>query len=396
VVPRYGPDVIGGAESAARMLAEHLVSLAGAKVQILTTTAQEMDTWDNAYPEGPQEINGVKVHRFRTNQTRTHHFAAKFARTLRSPGSASMEVCEDFLQAQGPVSKGLVEAISRVDRGIVAFYPYLYAPTVYGARVVRVPKVMHPAAHDEPPLHLAIFDSTFRAMDGFVYHTDAERKCVETRFQVAHIPAIDLGMGFAPSVKKTGTITEKLGLRERPYLLVLGRVEVHKGSLLIDHLFYEYKCRHPDSDLALVIAGPQFVKIGKRDSVYLTGAVSEADKADLLAHAMCLIQPSALESFAIVLLEAWHAGLPVVVNAACGPMVELVTRSQGGLSFGDYETFEREVELLAGSASLRAGLAERGARYAESYFAWPRLIERYTRFLTRVQSRVEHDGGVRH
>ncbi len=388
VVPRYGPDVIGGAESAARMLAENLVALTAAKVRVLTTTAQEMDTWENEYSAGREFINGVQVDRFRTDQPRARSFAKKFARALRSPKMATPEMCDDFIQSQGPMSRGLIEAISQVRTGVVAFYPYLYAPTVYGARVAHVPMVMHPAAHDEPPLHLGIFDATFGAMDGFVYHTGAERECVEARFQVAHMPAIELGMGFAPPSRDMGSITEKLGLRGRPYLLALGRVEVHKGSLLIDHLFYEYKLRHPGSDLALVIAGPQYVKIGARESVFLTGAVSESDKADLLAHAMCLVQPSALESFAIVLLEAWNAGLPVLVNGACAPMLELSTKSQGGLSFTDYETFERDVELLSDSPSLRSQLAQRGILYSDMYFTWPRLIARYTAFLSQVQARA--------
>ena len=43
VTPRYGADVIGGAELGARLLAERLAALDGWSVEILTTCAR--DAW---------------------------------------------------------------------------------------------------------------------------------------------------------------------------------------------------------------------------------------------------------------------------------------------------------------------------------------------------------------
>ena len=54
VVPRYGPDIIGGAETAARLLAEHLVALQGWEVDVLTTCAEDFVTWDDVYPPGEE------------------------------------------------------------------------------------------------------------------------------------------------------------------------------------------------------------------------------------------------------------------------------------------------------------------------------------------------------
>jgi hypothetical protein len=45
VVPRYGPEVMAGAEYAARMFAERLVAQLGWEVEALTTCAVDARTW---------------------------------------------------------------------------------------------------------------------------------------------------------------------------------------------------------------------------------------------------------------------------------------------------------------------------------------------------------------
>ena len=66
VVPRYGLEIVGGAESAARLFAEGLVARAGWDVDVLTTCALDASTWVDAYEPGEVDINGVRVRRFRS------------------------------------------------------------------------------------------------------------------------------------------------------------------------------------------------------------------------------------------------------------------------------------------------------------------------------------------
>ena len=47
VTPRYGADVIGGAELAVRMFAERIVERFGWRVDVLTTCARDLRTWAN-------------------------------------------------------------------------------------------------------------------------------------------------------------------------------------------------------------------------------------------------------------------------------------------------------------------------------------------------------------
>jgi hypothetical protein len=52
VTPRYGPEVMGGAETAARQLAEHLTAECQWSVEVFTTGALDHITWDDVLPPG--------------------------------------------------------------------------------------------------------------------------------------------------------------------------------------------------------------------------------------------------------------------------------------------------------------------------------------------------------
>ena len=111
--------------------------------------------------------------------------------------------------------------------------------------------------------------------------------------------------------------------------------------------------------------------IPEHEDIVLTGAVSEADKCDIVRDAMVSISPSALESFSLVVLEAWEQSVPVMVNATCDPTREHCERSGGGLWFGSYREFEAVLERLCADAGLRTLLGARGHAYVQRYYQWP-------------------------
>ena len=59
VTPRYGPQVMGGAETAARQLAEHLVAETDWEAEAYSTCALDPHTWADELEPGDSEINGV-------------------------------------------------------------------------------------------------------------------------------------------------------------------------------------------------------------------------------------------------------------------------------------------------------------------------------------------------
>jgi len=229
VTPRYGTEVIGGAEAAARMLAERLCLRPGWEVEVLTSCALDHLTWENTEPPGTSTLNGVTVHRFPTASRRQLDYFELDAKLRVSPTTASLAESRRWVALNGPMCPGLVDAVSVSDADVVACYPYLFATTVDAITVARAPTVLHPAAHDEPALYLSAFRQSFRGVDGFVYHTQAERDLMEYAYRIAARPQIVLGLGVNDPAGAGRPGGEVLGLGNRPYLCYLGRVDEHKG-----------------------------------------------------------------------------------------------------------------------------------------------------------------------
>ena len=229
VTPRYGTEVIGGAETAARMLAERLCRRDDWEVEVLTSCALDHLTWENAEPAGTSELNGVTVTRFPTASPRTLDYFALDGQLRLAPEVANLSDTRKWVALNGPMCPGLVDAVASTDADVIACYPYLFATTVDAIAVSPVPVVLHPAAHDEPALYFSAFRRSFRDVDGFVYHTRAERQLMEDVYRIGARPQVVLGLGVndpAGAGRRGGDV---LGTGDRPYLCYLGRVDEHKG-----------------------------------------------------------------------------------------------------------------------------------------------------------------------
>jgi glycosyltransferase involved in cell wall biosynthesis len=393
VTPRYGPQIIGGAETAARQLAEHLVADTGWEAEAYSTCALDPHTWADELAPGDTEINGVPVHRYASAHGRLPDFYGLDGRLRLAPQLATREESRRWVDYNGPYSPELVDAVVAADADVVAFYPYLYHPTVAAIGRVRVPAVLHPAAHDEPALYLPVFRGTYGDADAFCFHSAAERLLVERTYPVAEKPQIVLGLGVGESAGAGRPGAEVLGLGDRPYVVSVGRVDEHKGSKMLASYFTTYKDRHP-GPLALALVGPVSVELDPHPDIVVTGTASEADKWDIVHDALVSISPSALESFSLVVLEAWVDRVPVVVNGTCGPTREHCERSGGGLWFSSYPEFEGVLDRLLGDAGLRATLGDNGRAYVDRFYQWPVLIARYADFLGSVVARGRGSPGL--
>jgi glycosyltransferase involved in cell wall biosynthesis len=384
---------MGGAETAARQLAEHLRAETDWEAEAYSTCALDPHTWADELEPGTSEINGVPVHRFASSHGRLPAFYGLDGRLRLAPQQATRDEGRRWVDYNGPVSPDLIAAVRETDADVVAFYPYLYHPTVAAIGHVPVPAVLHPAAHDEPCLYLPVFRGTFGDADAFCFHTAAERLLVERTYPVAEKPQIVLGLGVGQSAGAGRPGGAVLGLGDRPYIVSVGRVDEHKGSKMLASYFAEYKERHP-GPLALALVGPISVQLDPHPDIVITGTVSEADKWDIVRDAQVAVSPSALESFSLVVLEAWVDRVPVVVNGACGPTREHCERSGGGLWFTSYREFEGALDRLRADPALRTTLGQAGRAYVDRFYQWPVLIARYADFLTSVVARGRGTPGL--
>jgi len=390
VTPRYGAEVIGGAESGARLLAEHLAASGRAEVEVFSTCALDARTWANHYRPGTTSEGGVTVHRFASKSVRHPDFDARSQPVLAHPEAMSLEVCRRWILEQGPVCPDAVDAAAVSANDVVAFYPYLYHPTVTGVPRLGRRAVMHPAAHDEAPLRLPIFHEVFGAAAGFVFQTEAERHLVEERFPAvagAHQVLVGLGVDESPGTAEAARSRLAGRLADGdPYLLCLGRVDRGKGTAALARFFDAYKARRP-GPLALVFAGPVVHPIPSHPDIVMAGSVDEATKWGLLRGAEALVSPSGYESFSIVVNEAWAAGVPVMVNGLCGPTREHCEISGGGLWYESYAGFEVALDRLRQSPELASSMAQRGRAYVDARFRWSVIVDRYLAFCERVARR---------
>ncbi len=381
VTPRFGSDITGGAEFAARMIAERLVKR-GFTVEALTTVAGDIAKWEPKYDEGLSVENGVKVSRFAVDQGRSRDFAS-FSRKIEFfAKSATKEEALEYIRLQGPVSQGLIDAISQTDADFIAFYPYLYHPAVHAMPKVASRTVLHPAAHDEAPLYLPIFKDIFENTNRIVFHTYAEEDLVRSVFRISQARRIILGLGVDPAPppsKLTGQ--EVLGLApEEPYICALGRVDTLKGTTMLADFVSAYRDRHRNS-VSLALVGPVAVAPEEKSWLKITGQVSEDEKWAVLRDCSLLVSPSYYESFSLVLMEAWSVGIPVLVNGRCAATTEHVHRSKAGVVFQNYPEFEIALETILNHQTIRDELGQKGKLYVEKNFTWSVVIDRYINFL---------------
>ena len=387
VVQRYGEQIAGGAEQHARAFAERLVER-DHRVTVATTCAQSYVDWANAYPRGWSSCNGVSVYRIPVELRRNHHLFSRFnARMSTAPGVRPLAVQREWMQMQGPYAPDLVPWMRRHARSfdVVVFITYLYWTTWAGLGECSgaVPTLLHPTAHDEPPLRLSIFQEVLRAPDAFAFLTPEEADLVRRRFPGA--PPGDV-VGIGVEMDRPGdaaAFRRQFELGETPYLLYVGRVDPAKGaSELIDY-FVAYKQRNP-SDLKLVLLGELLVEDPARSDVVVTGFVDEPVRNGALAGALALVHPSYFESFAMVLTETFAQRRPALVQRRSAVLEGHAGRSGGALPYTGFAEFEAAVELLRTTPDLADELGAAGRRYVEREYDWDVVMARYETTLDRV------------
>lgn len=385
VIQRYGLEVAGGAERAAREIAEQ-VAARGHAVEVVTSCAVNYVDWANHYEPGASDVNGVTVHRFPVPHPRDDRvFGPLNARVVHGEPPLPLYLQEAWMRTQGPyvpeLPAWLAEHADRFDAAV--FFTYLYWPVYAGLPAVagRIPTVLMPFAHDEPYLKMPLFDTVFRLANALGFLTEEEQALVQRRFRVDRPTAVTgLGIAQDPAVADVGEMRARYGLGDRPYLLALGRVDPSKGLDELFDFFTGYKARNP-SDLALLVMGEPVRPLPDHPDVVPTGYVDEDVKQAALSGCLALAHPSYYESFSIVLAEAWAQRRPGLVQGNCAVLEGQARRSGGAIPYYDFAGFEAAVDLLLADPELADQLGRAGRRYVETRYRWDVVVDRIERLL---------------
>lgn len=382
VVPRYGAR--GGAESALRATAEQLNARLGWNVEMHVTTATSSATWaDDAQP-GTTIINGVTVHRHSVTSGRSPAWAELNELVKATPRSIDPAISNQFFVEQGPVSHDLSDAVAATDADLIVFAPYLFWTTVGVAPRVLDRALIVPAAHDEPFVRLDQVAEIVSQCRGLIYGCAAERRLLESLHPVSHVPNTVLGWGIEAE-PPAGDIAaaSRLGLDDRPYVLCVGRIEHAKGTVGLSRFWRAFVDSH-SPEHRLVLLGELNAQITEDDNLRIIDGADDATKWSLLRDADVMVTPSAMESFSLVVLEAWAAGTPVLVNKHCGATFDHASQSHGGLWYGDYPEFAAAMSRLLADRDLRDHLASNGARFGSEHYGWDSVVARFAGLVARV------------
>ena len=370
---RYGLEVNGGSELHCRQYAERLCEWYD--VEVLTTCALDYTTWENYYPAGVSELNGVTVRRFSvTKQRNPKSFDRLSDRVLNVPVSESEE--EKWIDEQGPYCPECVEYIKEhsEDYSVIIFMTYLYYITARGVAAKLDNAFLLPTAHDENPIYLKYYHKVFENAKAFVYNTTEEKAMVDKMFKVEGIPYVITGVGIdAPAPDTLFDAKERYGLGD--YILYVGRIDESKGCGTLFKYFEEYKKRE-GGDLKLVLVGKSVMDIPERDDIVPLGFVTDEEKFSLIKDCRLLVLASEFESLSMVVLESMFYGRPVLVNGRCKVLRGHCVRSNAGLYFENYFEFEGALKFLLERDAEYAVMGENAKKYVAENYRWDVIMDR--------------------
>ena len=387
VVQRYGDEVNGGAEVHARQLAEHVAQYTDHEVEVATTKAIDYVTWRNEYENDEDIVNGLKVHRFPVVNERVQEKFNKISEKVAA-GQADAAEQEKWMKLQGPECPALIEWLKankdNYDRFV--FLTYLYYTTYYGLQAVGKKAVLIPTAHEEWTIHIPMFRKMFELPGAFFYNTTEEKELVNRLFNTSDIPDNE-GIGGVgvevPENVSAEAFREKFGIKDK-FIIYVGRIDENKCCPELFTYFREYKNRHKDSSLKLVLAGKEIIKVPKADDIISLGFVSEEDKFNAIAASEFLVLPSRFESLSIVVLEALKLRRPALVTAGCNVLVGHCRRSNAAMYYNGYYEFEGCIDYLLSHEDECRAMGENGVKYVDTNYSWKNIVERLNGIMTSL------------
>jgi glycosyltransferase involved in cell wall biosynthesis len=397
VVQRYGLEVNGGSETLCRMIAGRMARFH--QVEVLTTRAVDYVTWRDEYPEGIDNVNGIRVRRFGVDHPRDQReFDAISGVVFGGPHTPADEA--GWMKKQGPYSSRLLAYLeaNRASYDVFVFFTYLYCTTYFGLPLVKDRAILVSTCHDEPPIYLGIFDDLFRQVRHLIYLTPEERTFVRRRFYDCNLEGEVIGIGVDPVADLSPdpeweSIRERLG--DSDFILYVGRIDESKGCKTLIEYFTRYVKETGQPGLKLVMVGKPVMPIPAHPQFIATGFVSETTKFHAIQACRFMVAPSPYESLCISILESWLLKRPVLSNGDCRVLRGQCLRSNGGLWYSDYETFQEAANLLLEDRELAAVLGRQGYEFVQRNCIWSRVDQKYLEILSSIAGKsAQHTSPV--
>lgn len=410
---RYGTEILGGSEYHCRLIAERLAGRH--QVEVLTTCARDYITWKNEYPEGEDRVRSVTVRRFANSRTRDIESFNRYSDWIFSHPHTRQDEME-WLTQQGPWCPALIEYLERhhASYDVLVFFTYLYAPTVLGLQVDPGRSLLVPTAHDEPAIHLEIYQDVLSRPAAIAYNTDVERRFLTTHFPIRAIAEETVGCGVdlpqeyggdpgdadqLSGSEDEGEDEESATRRQRsergaafrrrhrlhgPFVLYGGRIDPGKGCEELIEYFSSYVGE--GGEASLVLMGVKLMPLPEEPFIRFAGRLSDQERLQALEAATIVVVPSPYESLSLLALESFAVGTPVLANARSDVLVDHCVRSNAGLFYADRDEFVECLKLLVADERLRGALGRNGRQYVGRDYRWDVILGKYERMFARLRA----------
>jgi glycosyltransferase involved in cell wall biosynthesis len=382
VVPRFGAAIVGGAENAMRRLAEELARRSWS-VEVWTTTALDEATWSPGFAAGRERDGDIEVRRFPVVARRMPWLFEQLSHgAYHLPANLRPEHL--WAIAQGPFAPALIRALSTSDPVPTLFSPYLFHTTLYGIPAAPHPRILCPAAHDEPALRLGIVRRAVAGADGLWFHSPEERDLlVSVHPGAGRLPSRCGVVGIQPPPDLDAFAFAARHRITGPYLYYGGRAAGGKGlEQLIAGMGLAHAAR---PGLRLVLSGDASTSASAPWMIGV-GRLGERERWEAIAGAAAVVVPGSMESLSLLALDAWAMGRPCLLNAASAVLAGHAARSGGGLTFDGPEQLAAGAIELLDQPDRAALLGSAGREYVLSTYRWD-LAEQRLRELVSAPSR---------
>ena len=389
VPPRYGAGVVGGAEAVLADVARGLAHR-GLPVEILTTCARDHFTWANEFPPGSTRIDGeIVVRRFPTEVAESSVERDRIGDRILAGDSITIQDQQRWVNASLRCP-GLWHHV--FDHGhryrTLIFAPYMFWTTYAVSQIHSRRSIIMPCLHDEPPARLDIYRAMLEGAGALWFLTEPERELAITLCNLPRNNEIVGAPVNVPTSYDVDGFRAEHGLTD-PFLYYAGRREWGKGwqDLLAAFADYTLDRRGTGGQLKLVTSGVGAVEppMGCEQSVIDLGMLSDHGRDAAMAAAAAYVQPSALESFSLTVLEAMAAGTPVIANGAGAVVSRHLERSGAGLVYRGLAELVECLNFVTDRPAAARALAVDGRRYViDNYdpsLVFDRMIETLDRWL---------------
>jgi glycosyltransferase involved in cell wall biosynthesis len=163
-----------------------------------------------------------------------------------------------------------------------------------------------------------------------------------------------------------------------PTILYLGRLKAYKSINVLIQAFRIILSERPDARLVIAGSGDEEDHLKRlarelrltAEQIQFVGQVSQIEKVKLLQSSWVLVNPSFMEGWGIVAIEANASGTPVIASNVPG-LRDSVQHGRAGylLPYGDVAAFSESILTIIRNRELRLNM-EQNAKVWAGNFSW--------------------------